>query len=471
MDATTILSKVHTVDFEGEKWVDAAVEWPKLPGNLQAASDKWARRFSKLRMATTRCRYAKFGNIDAVLDDPSVSCKKSVFVPWGTWKECICTAVDKSNAKSPSTAHTPPPGVTSGPRSKPEAQISGEHELRLDSVDLCVAEKFVYDGHVLPIRAYGVRTPEGFYLNYDDVTNAIAVRQDNMPDVIEIHTAHIGFEITKVISFDMLITLICLKAKTFPVAKQLKRWVVHVTFNAQLGNGQRVEPQVAFAMREGKFSRGMYGITEPDREVLYLLEVCSGMLAMSLFPDQVRDALPTGTAIENCFVAKPGFTLDEKDRVGSNRTRLKKIFPGCDPRPIHSAEFPGISAKGLGDLETSVFDQEFEGQRIEGIIHNGEEQRELYLFECIDAQTAKNSMNLHSHRYVRSAIASAESSARQHEVNRIKLEQQVTDVREASIRREEELKQEIVSVRTAALQVMPPETAKIISTFWGIATH
>ena len=228
-----------------------------------------------------------------------------------------------------------------------------------------------------------------------------------------------------------------------------------VTFNAQFGDGSMAMPQAAFAAGGKKFTREAYGMTEPEREALYVLEVCSGAHALDLYPDQISAALPPGRNINEFFVAKPGCTLDEKERIGSNRTKLGEIFPGCDPRPIHSAAFPGITKKHVRELETSVFKQEFGSQRIAGIVHKEEEQAELYLFECSDAQTAKNGMNLASYRYIRSVVASANAAADAHKEAMLKLEQKVAD-----------LQDELVITRKAALQVMPPETAKVVSTFW-----
>ena len=178
---------------------------------------------------------------------------------------------------------------------------------------------------------------------------------------------------------------------------------------------------------------------------------------IELFPEQIASAMPDGANIDEFVVCKPGMTLDEAERIGANRTELKKIFPGCDPRPVHTAEFPAVTKKDLQSFERQAFAQEFESQRIEGLVFNGEEKTELYLLDCDDIQTAKNNMNACAHRYIRSAIEGANSAAKAHYVEQIKYEQRIAS-----------LKDELTSTRNAALQVMPVEAAKVLSTLWGI---
>lgn len=479
LDATTVLANMRNVTHEGANYIDVAVEYPLLPKALKSASDKWSSRFSKLRLPSNNCIYTKFGNFNEPIDK-SLPSKKSVLVPVDQWRSAIMAAVEKANKKiqkhtaasnvaptptsTPIPTHTPPslsrPTDESVSREVPQGEASTEattEPMHLDQIQLGVTEAFVYESRTLPIRAYGERKPDMFFLNFDDVMDAIAVRTDLLPEVIDVQKVLVNNNLVKVLSYDMLITLICLKAKNFPVATCLKRWIVHVTFHAQYGEARKVESQGVVSMRDGKFTREMYGLTETGREVLYMLDVCPGAYAMELYPEQVRAALPPGKKIDDFFVCKPGFTLDERNRISSNRTKLRKIFPKCDPRPIHSSEFPGISSKDLREMETTVFVQEFESQRIEGIVLNEEEQMEVYLFERADAQTAKNSMNMQSHRYIRAAIELAKQQAKDHEVEKIRMKQRIHD-----------MESELSSVRKAALQVMPPETAKIVSTFWGM---
>jgi NACalpha-BTF3-like transcription factor len=216
-----------------------------------------------------------------------------------------------------------------------------------------------------------------------------------------------------------------------------------------------VGPQCTNAMRECKFSNAAYGGTEGDREVLYMLDVCSAEEAAELFPDQIEAALPDGAHPSRFGVVKCGCSQHETDQVVSNRSTLRDIFPGCNPRPILAAPFPRVSKKDLISEETAAFN-EFEAQRIRGIVHNGREQEELYLFEAVDVQVAKNSMNAASYRYVGRMLERADA----------RVEQAEAEVA-ASKREIEKMRYELNATRKTALKALPAETAEILSTYWS----
>ena len=227
-------------------------------------------------------------------------------------------------------------------------------------------------------------------------------------------------------------------------------------------------------------------------ECLYMLEACSATFAAELYPDQITSVLPPDRNLSEFCVVKRGSSMDGRDRTVSNRTALKKVFPGCDPVPLRTTAFPGIAEPALQGMESSVFGEDFEHRRIKGIVVSGSEQTEIYLFDHVDIHVAHNSMNSHARQFVKTAVDDARQEAAACRQTALEKERQCdilserVDARERELTsRERELatcqrelseertkgrsiQAELANTRKAAMSTMPPETARIAAVFWGV---
>lgn len=476
MDAINYLntSDMRTTDFEGKQWVDVSVEWQKLPDALKASSDKWARRLSKLRIPVSECRFTHTGDITK-LSEPTTGGKKSVYVLMESWNDHVRVAMEKAQAKL--KKKTEPTNNTNDEHHDNDdddpAAASGE---AMCEIPLTLDEHFVYNNVVLKLRAYGDKTPDDMYVNFEDAVNALAIRRDNVPSLIELNHALVDGEEIVVISYDMLITLICIKAKNFPVAKEMKRWITHVTHAAQYNTDQNPMRQAEFASRHASYKAKDYGLMR--RPVLYLNEVCSAHKAYDTYPDQIKDALPEDANMAEYSVFKGGFSLNELERIGDVRSDLKVLFPGCDPRPVHSTEFPSATKEQLEHEEGVAFWHDFDAQRIRNIKLRGRQYTELLILNHSDVLLAKTNMNTQSHLFVRSQLDARDQRALEAETRVKELEQEKLffDLRMAAMQEKQDaleiartsLQSEVDTTRRGALTVMPKEAAAIASAFWGM---
>ena len=449
-----LIADAQIVQYGDISWIDLAGEWPGLPTSMKAASDKWSRRLSKLKIGISLCRFTEYGKIDKQLED-GVKCKKSVYCPCDIFKQALTTLATKRDTAPQASQSDLDVQQTGVSHATSPRQTSGAIR-EVSEISLGLTERFTYEGTPLNIKLYGSRTPDELLVDFKDAFDAVGVRMDNVPREIRSLYVLVNGEHRQVMTFSTFLIFVGMKSGNFPIASELHRWVTAVIFGVQYGDNAQVAPQSCFAVRDCKSSNAMYGATEGDREVLYLLDVCSAAEAAKTFPDQIHAALPHGKSLSTFHVVKAGCSEHEQDRVVSNRSSLRNIFPGCDPRPIQSTPFPQTSKKELVELERIVFQNDFDIQKIRGIVHNGSEQDELYLFEAIDVQVARNSMSSSAYRHTQNMIKCANDRAKQAEETLSMMEKEMAA-----------LQVELQATRKTALKVMPPETADIISTFWN----
>ena len=490
-----VFTNMRTFDFDGSAWVNLNREWPTLPDCIKAKSDKWRKRLNVLKIPYAMVRLTARDDIAAELSDASKGGRRTAWMPAHLWKTYVNAAIARKSGARPSTGGSDA-SVEPVPQSSQEepAHADPEHAHQpaiLDSpqVLLSVSEHFVYEGVNIRMRMYGERTHEGIYVDLEDITNAIGIRADHIPEFIIVQQARVGNELRRVLSYEMMITMICATAHNSAIAAELRKWITATIFTAHLGDGATV-PQAVFAMRGiSSYSGRFYGFPEnKDKfECLYMIEACSAAHAAETHLDQIKSLVPEGRHIGEFCVVKRGCSLDGRTRTTTNRSTLKKIFPGCNPLPIHKTAFPFIDEADICGMESSVWGEDFEHRRIKGIREGGEEKVELYLLDAMDVHLAKTSMDSHAHQYskkliitMREEVTEAQRTQQQNNILQERLEARDREL----CRCEKELarcaseielerartaaaRTELKRTRTAALTNMPKETAQIASVFWG----
>ena len=447
-------------------------------------------------------RFTSVDNIAVQLNSAVGGVKRTAWVLMGDWKRHVNAAFARKvrlghasyGASNDADAST---NADAGANASPEHQ--DETTLELEPIPLTHEEKFVHNGQVLQIAMYGARTPDGLFVSITDVIHIIGVRSGHIPKFVTLRCACVSGEEVKVVSFEMLITLICATAHNYEVAAALRKWITAIVVAVQFSTETPVN-QAVFAIRSSKgYSSKFYGFpnSREKHACLYLIEACPGRLALDLYPEQVSAVLPTGRNIDEFCVAKPGSSIDGRTRTSDNRTVLKKIFPGSDPLPVHTSAFPEISESEIVLMEKSAFVDDFEHRRIEGIRYRDGDYTELYLFDQLDIHAARISMDGHAGQYVREAIVAAKNDAvrartdadqkghtcdilqerlacRDRELTRSERENTQTHQRCIALEKEvsasrEVARTELTHTRRAALSTMPAESAKIAAVFWGVS--
>jgi hypothetical protein len=505
-----MFENITKTTFEGGEWVNVSVEWHRLPRCIQASSDRWLKRFAMLKIPLALVRFTEVDNIVAKLDVAPGGVKRTPWVLEDDWRRHVNTAYvrkvrlghatvsDCTPQSSNDVSNDASTSATTDTGTNTSTGHPGNTILDLDPIMLTHAEKFTHNGQVLRMNMYGERTPDGLFTNITDILHAIGVRSDNIPTFVVIQRARVNGEEIRVVSFEMLITLICSTANAYEIAAALRRWITAVVVATQFG-GEAPVTQAVFATRSSKgYASKFYGFPNSQEKYacLYMLEACSGRLASELYPEQISAVLPEGRNIDEFCVVKRGSSIDGRTRTSDNRTALKRIFPGSDPLPVHTSGFPEISEADILDMETSVFVDEFEHRRIAGIRYRDSECKELYLFDHLDIHAARLSMDGHARQYVKQTITSAKDEAAVARSDADQKDRACDIIRERLACRERELERsdhdliesrqrcaalekdvhasremaraELSHTRKAALSTMPAESAKIAAVFWGV---
>lgn len=242
-----------------------------------------------------------------------------------------------------------------------------------------------------------------------------------------------------------------------------------MTHALQFKSGERATSQTEFATRHIDYRAATYGLSH--HPALYLVEVCSARMARDMYEEHIDAAIPEGSNIDEFCLCKGGYTLDQAVRIAGIQGKLKSMFPGCDPRPVHLSEFPSADKETMLSEETMVFGDDFEPRRVKGIKLRGREYTEMIVMNSTDVQMAKNSMDSRARQYTRDQLDSASRrvSDANERVRALEMDKLISDMRlEALVEKNTALQSEVATTRKAALTVMPKEAAAIASTFWGV---
>ena len=518
-----MFENLRTATFGGDVWVNASVEWHNLPDCVKSSSEKWRKRLGVLKLPYALCRFTDLDNIESELENPAKGGKRTTWVKLEDWRTYVQIAYDRKVRLGHATAipsvnhasgqHSGQVGQSGqvalegeAPTSNSAGRNGGQDQIiDLDQIVLTHEEMFVYNGRGLNLTMYGERTPEGLFVNVMDAINIIGLRNDSIPPFVTVQNARANNETIRVVSFEMLITLICATANGYEVASALRKWITAVVVTSQFSSEAPVK-QAVFATRGNKgYASKFYGFPDSREKYacLYMIEACAGQAALDQYPEQIAAILPSDRSIDEFCVVKRGSSIDGRTRTLDNRTTLKKIFPGSDPLPIHTSAFPQISEHDIVVMENSVFADEFDHRRIEGIRHRDGEYTELYLFDHLDIHNARLAMDSHACHYVKDTIVAAKDAATLakseadtkdrecdilkerlsgrdrelersgHELERSERDLEIVRQRCTALENEvhvarEAARAELSHTRKAAISTMPADTAKIAAVFWGV---
>lgn len=264
-------------------------------------------------------------------------------------------------------------GGDDGENDEPEQDVPGPSSphLRLSVIDLDDDEKFTFGNHPIDIRTYGERTPDGLYVNANDVKNAIGIRSfHSLPGSVEAVRAVLpDGDTVDALSFEEQLGLMREYKGKSEVARHIWDWIVRLVFAAKHGDSE-VREQIAEAFN------AQFSIVRGDRRCddhplpkgghsNYLIDVCSLLFLMSIFPNISVAHLPPGADLRKYTVAKYGTGKD--DRPNTVIRELRKLIPGSDPVVAHIVPYPGASKEEAETYETG-WKSDFHQYNIKGVM-------------------------------------------------------------------------------------------------------
>ena len=387
-----------TVLFRGREWVDATVEYFKLPPSVQISGNKWDRR---LRALGIHCilpdvRSTAKGNIAVVVD--SGRAQKSKYVAKSVWDAAVARAHRRMDEEAQSNQNDQADGdatmtmnngdnqglvamslaVASEPQAPanfptPDASTDPRHPQIQDDVARSVVpiplthnECFHHNGQRMHIRVYGERTVGGLLLDARDVCASIVFRYEDMPDRVPVKTVDVRGSLTQTLSWEAFILLVFLKADGHIVANEIKRWIVNTVFAVQFQGGAHVASQAEYASRATKFSFATYTSTlSRDDLIIYAIDAFPAQALEDKYPGSVTTI--AGDSINTSRIIKIG--IGKRERIQATRGDLNKILPGHDPRPILVLKIRGVA--DTDELKVLFEDPLFEEFADSRIGHDG----------------------------------------------------------------------------------------------------
>ena len=383
-----------TVLFGGREWVDATIEYFKLPPSLQISDNKWDRRLRALgiRYILPDVRSTARGNIADLVNGGRA--QKSKYVVKSVWDAAVAqahrrmdeeaqsnqndqadgdatrtvnngdnqglVAMSLATASEPQAlANFPTPDASTGPR---QPQIQDDVARSVVPIPLTHNECFHHNGQRMNIRVYGERTVDGLLLNARDVCESIGFRYQDMPDRIPVETVDVCGSLTQTVSWEAFIFLVFLKADGHIVANEIKRWIVDTVFAVQFQGGAHVASQAEYASRTSRFSSATYtGALSRDDFIIYAIDAFSAQALEDKYPGAV--VAIAGDRIDTSRIIKIG--IGKRERVQATRSDLNQILPGHDPRPILVLKVRGVAdTDELKVLFEDAIFEEFADHRI-----------------------------------------------------------------------------------------------------------
>ena len=375
-------SMADIVIFEGREWIDARIEYPKLPVHLRTDDNKWDRKLRALgiRSMLPDVRTTERNNIANLMEEGRAP--KSKYIVKTVWESAIASAVAATGTEE-DVAPTHTSEDVGGRVGSEDASITqqqsaenadanagegndrvvaqeNQQPLAMEQIILTDAEKLRYNGQELEIKAFGERTVEKLRLDFRDSCNAIGIYGNNIPDTIAIETVAVHGVHIRVLTWDDFCHLTFVKARGHPVAAAIKTWIVHTVFAVQYQSGIGATQQASFASRDCKYATETYvGHLDDDDKILYAFDFCAAEDLEKEYPGTVSAI--TGPDREGKRVVKIG--CGRRGRIKSVRNELNHILAGQDPRPFAIQRVMGVTDAELQSVEKAVH-EEFSDARI-----------------------------------------------------------------------------------------------------------
>jgi hypothetical protein len=375
---------------------------------------------------------------------------------------------------------------TAGPSSVPTEPHSYETVV-LSELALDQEEMFKFDGE---------RTPDKFFVSFKDFHLAIGLsRVFEVPECIIVTSAMVDGVPAKLLAYDQMITLICLKANKNAVARELRRWMTAVIFAAQHGGARDVPTQAEFASRDADFLASTYFDDAHKTPINYIMDVCSVTEFEKEYPNKALRLVPAGRSVHDFRACKIG-SGDGKDRPGSVRRELLQLVPGCDPRPVAMERFPEATRVQLESEYELEMHEEFEDQRVRDIKLNNRQYTEMFILDLTMLEHARKKLGRlageHQRKLLESArketkLAQESVSVMASQMSEIRSDLRVRDetvrIRDETIRSRDEsirhletsstekserttqLERENTSLKSALMSALPKRCANIMSGF------
>lgn len=396
---------VETADFEGQEYVHANVEYPKLPSCIRVETDRWPKRLASIGISfmLPDCRSCKFGDI---MTEETRNVRKSVYVLKSLWDARVRRAIDETGVK----ANPEQQSKDSEESGVGDLDQQTQHTaLNMDEIHLNENEAFYFNKQKMLIKAYGERSHEKLFLDLKDVAMALGFKATDLPASIEesVVVLKVDNVCTQALPFFSFMHLTFIKKHKYPVAAAIADWITSTIFTVQFTKGQCTIQQRFFADRTADFQSRNYGMHGEMREGLYVDEICSAWHAAQLFPEQIAAAIPHGRNISEFTLCSPGESKDFRRRTYEHRTDFAKLFPGSDVRPVDFVDMPQSTTKERKDAEKIAFSDEFQHLRVHGIHFNKRELIELYLFDDNTRRSAAVNMQLEARNYCKARVENA----------------------------------------------------------------
>lgn len=480
------------ITFQNQEWIDAQVEYFKLPLALQINDNKWDRRLKalKIRCVLPDVRTTERGNIANLRETGREF--KSKYILKSVWDRAVAAAIaslpHERNGDGAEEDVVEGHGVEDGEDTGQEDAEQGAENMEserdqddnprrtLHELTLTATEHLYYNDQALGIRVYGERTVDGLFLHATDVCNAIGTLLHNMPDMVHVEKVVVDGVVLPTLSWDDFCTLAVLKAHKHPIAAAIKKWIIHTLFAVQFQTGVDATQQSEFASRGRRFSFNEYtSHLNPDDFVIYAIDAFPAEAFEATYPGTVTPLLGeenlTGRRIVKLGCGKPM-------RISGTRCDLNRILPGHDPRPIFIMKVPCVSS--TEELKTKFetpLHAEFADMRIghEGRVNvpgpRNTSYTELFVLDTglkeLAERTASKLVNHHIQAMSdRSTMLLSEANQRLNELEQRRVESKVleTEVRHLQIALEKS-EDECVRLRDAIAQVLPRKMSALKAAF------
>jgi hypothetical protein len=401
--------------YNDQEWIDAVVEYPRLPDSITISVERWDRKLRHMGITQVlpECRATKRNDI-TILDDSRA--RKSIYIVKAVWDAAVARkmAIVDANAVHEAsvtnvlktdtfmdnghdsdqesdasqdvfvTDHSGGVDAATASTSTPDKDAQND-PTTLEPVEISDNECFVFNDQRMHIKVYGERTAEGLYLDAHDVATAMNFREDNMPTSIKVmHVKINGSPRVRILPWFAFLHLAFLKRDSYPAARAISTWVSKTMFNIQYEKGLTAVPQATFASRNRPFRPGTY-LEDTDTKIVYGIDFCSASDLEDAYPGTVLPLIPAGRSIHDFRGTKLG--CGKKDRLSSVRSNLKQILPGCDPRPFMTERIPHVTDNELQTAFEAPLHDEYSDQRVGYEAHqlqikrNGEKYTEVFILD------------------------------------------------------------------------------------------